>query len=158
MRFTPGFVTDNSPSAPRNIPAVVMAENVAVVELSVQPSSLTARELIRQRHYSNKPVIRRQPLQTSTCASGSQAACLTSRRSAVLLSVPSGKLPLINGLFIKVIGHDDLNRGFIDHGVKTFAPLRQTNTVSDHRFDFDRAAGQQTDGIARRWNRKPYGQ
>lgn len=51
------------------------------------------------------------------------------------------------GLFIKVVGHDDLNRGFIDHSVKPFAPLRQADTVSDHRFDFDRTAGQQADSI-----------
>lgn len=150
MRFTPDFIANNSPpSAPRNIPAVVMAENVAVVELSVQPSSLTARELIRRRHYSSKPVIRRQPSQTLTYASDSQVACPVWRRSAVLLFVPCDNVLLINMLFIKVVSHDDFNRGFIDHGVKSFAPLRQADTVSDHRFDLDRSAGQQAYGVAR---------
>lgn len=51
-------------------------------------------------------------------------------------------------LFIKVVSHDDFNRGFIDHGVKPFAPLRQADTVSDHRFNVDCAAGQQAYSIA----------
>lgn len=136
------------PSAPRNIPAVVMAENVAVVELSVQPSSLTARELIHQRHYSSRPVIRKRPWQTSKSASGSQAGDPARRRSAVLLFVPSDNVPFITGLFIKVVSHDDFDGGFIDHGVKPFAPLRQANAMRDHWFDFDSAAGEQANGVA----------
>lgn len=147
--FTSDFIADNSPpSAPRNIPAVVMAENVAVVELSVQPSSFNCARINPPTALLQQTSNPKATIAKSTCANGSQVACPAWRRSAVLLFVPCDNVLLINMLFIKVVSHDDFNRGFIDHGVKPFAPLRQADTVSDHRFNVDCAAGQQAYSIA----------
>src|SRR5258705_517504 len=105
------------------------------------PTLSAARGSSHQRHYSSRQASQTRRWQTLMNASGNPVSDPAVHHNAVLLSVPCDNVPSGEWLFIKVVSHDHFDCGFIDHRIKPFAPLRQADTMRNHRFDFDSAAG-----------------